>query len=228
MSATRVGRFGLMAIGLGVGAAVAAGPGIAGADAYDRNDFSISIDGHNLFTVGSAAAYSGTGSIAIADGANSVANAGTVSGDEFDSAFSQGSGADSYAGDGDFNRAVATGFASDAGAGGDGPLLGNGDIADAFGANTQAESGSWDGGAVGNNDIALAVDPSGGTGDTAWAGNGDFDLASVLGDNSSAYAGVDPSGTEVGSFDFAVVLGDVLNALDASGGNWLVDILPSL
>jgi hypothetical protein len=50
---------------------------------------------------------------------------------------------------------------------------------------------------------------------------GNTDIASVLGDASSATAG------GPGDYDLAAVFGDMLHAV-ASGGNGLVDILPSL
>ncbi|MBV9723121.1 MAG: hypothetical protein JO082_14550, partial [Mycobacterium sp.] len=53
------------------------------------------------------------------------------------------------------------------------------------------------------NDVALVVDPLGTTGSSAFAGGGNFDLAAVFGDGFN---------TELG----------------ATGGNYLVDILPAL
>jgi hypothetical protein len=71
----------------------------------------------------------------------------------------------------------------------------------------------------GNGDLASIID-TGSTGDTATA-SGNTDIASVLGDDSSATAG------GPGNYDLAAVFGDMLHAV-ASGGNGLVDILPSL
>ena len=68
----------------------------------------------------------------------------------------------------------------------------------------------------GNGDLASIIS----TGDTATA-SGNTDIASVLGDDSSVTAG------GPGNYDLAAVFGDMLHAV-ASGGNGLVDILPSL
>jgi len=98
-----IGRLGMFAVGLGVGAAMAATPGTASADpfdvtgaglaastaadslvgsaaaapaqAFDPTNFAVSIDGINLLEGGSATATSVFGGIAVADGANSSANA---------------------------------------------------------------------------------------------------------------------------------------------------------
>jgi hypothetical protein len=73
----------------------------------------------------------------------------------------------------------------------------------------------------GNGDLASIID-TGSTGDTATA-SGNTDIASVLGDDSSATAG----GPGNYDYDLAAVFGDMLHAV-ASGGNGLVDNLPSL
>ena len=76
-----------------------------------------------------------------------------------------------------------------------------------------------------------ALVDTGSANDTAEAGGvgpviGDNDIASVVGTGSTAFAGSDF--TTPGSFDLAaVVFGDMLNAT-ATGGNFLIDILPSL
>jgi hypothetical protein len=78
--ATRIGRLAGLAVGLGIGAAPAATPGVVSADPdplppFDPSDFAISVDGFTLFHEGTAIASSGFGDIAIADGAHSDASA---------------------------------------------------------------------------------------------------------------------------------------------------------
>jgi hypothetical protein len=220
MNARGLGRLGGLAVGLGIGAALAATPGTASAD-----DMQISIDGMDLFpTAGNTAtATSGMGDIAIAIG--------------------NGSTADAFGGTGDF--ALADGTNSDAGAGGTGPFgalgTGSNDSAIDIGNNTGTQNGAEAG--AGNNDIAIdfgnntgslngplagnlgnnafAIDVGNNTGNFLGPSAGTFDLASIFGNNDIAFAG------SPGNFDLAAVFGDMLNAT-ATGGNFLVDILPSL
>jgi len=60
----------------------------------------------------------------------------------------------------------------------------------------------------------------------ATAGNGSNDIDSVVGSDSSAFAGADSSAA--GNFDLAAVFADGLSSTTATGGNFLVDILPTL
>jgi hypothetical protein len=243
----RICRLGLLAVGLGLGAAAAATPGIAAADTSDLNDFAVSVDGITLFQEGSAYANSGTGDIAIAIGANSYANA--YYGD-LDSAIADGTGSYAFA-YGNYDTAIANGIDSAAGAiygnsdtaiasgtdswvetcGLSNSDLSNGDFGAAIGVNASAEAGSFSIGVPSDNDVAIVVDPdpAGAPYTNADAGNGDFDVASVFGNNSWAYAGVGtaPGLDSTGSDDFASVFGDLLGA-NASGGDFLADILPSL
>ncbi len=75
-NAQRIVRAGILAAGLGIGAAVASA-GTASADpfAFDPTNIALSIDGLNLIENGTAHAMSAFGDIAFADGAYSVANA---------------------------------------------------------------------------------------------------------------------------------------------------------
>src|SRR5277367_2471961 len=137
------GRLGLLAVGLGIGAALVTMPTTALADAStdwlssidnllvglsvsaaapSASDVQISIDGMDLLpTAGNTAiATSGTGDIAIAIGSGSIA--------------------DATGGTGDF--ALADGTNSDAGAGGTGPFGGDG---------------------IGSNDIAIDIGNNNGT-----------------------------------------------------------------
>jgi hypothetical protein len=200
---------GLLAVGLSIGAALAATPGVASADpssdpyslidqllgglsvpaqTTSALDMQVSIDGTDMFpTAGNTAtATSETGDIAIAIG----------------------NGADASA------------------------VGGTGDFAFADGANSLAEAG-WSGPSgfiplPGNDDIAVVV----GTGSTAAAGyNGNSDTALVFGDDSTADAGFCSATCGIGglfppgNFDFGAVFGDKLTEV-ASYGTGLFDIQP--
>jgi hypothetical protein len=84
---------------------------------------------------------------------------------------------------------------------------------------------------AGSGDLASVVN-TGSVTDTADAGGligkslGNFDIASVLGTESTATAGSDLIGP--GSFDLAAVVDEAAVNATATGGNFLVDILPSL
>lgn len=189
-----IGRLGLLAVGLGIGAAVAAMPPTASADTstdpfswiggLDLGDLSvpapaatldmqISIDGMDLLpTAGNTAtASSGMGDIAIAIGPLSFANANDGL---FDSAFADGSGSNAVAGlTGNFDSATAIGSGSNAVA-----SVGSLDSATADGTGSTAFA------VEGSADSATAN----GDGSTAMAENGSNDTASVFGTNSLAQA----------------------------------------
>lgn len=249
-NAKTIGRLGMLAIGLGIGAAVAATPGIASADsngldtaAFDPSaliadpasttipglDLAISIDGVSLFQSGSASAYSGTADIAIAYGNESTAVAGpTFDPGTFDYAFADGSDASAVAGIGNFNSATAIGSDSYGSAG-----AGTGDTAYADGTdtgayaqgtyhlgtvNTVATAGNYSyASAIGNNDLAVS---GAGVQDASSTVVSTGDIATIVGNSSDAYAGE-------GNYDFAGVLGDSLTST-AVGGNYLFDFAPSL
>jgi hypothetical protein len=247
--AKAIGRLGLLAVTLGIGAAVAATPGIATADstaldpaAFDPSpliadvasadsglNLAISIDGIPVIQEGSAYAYSGTDDIAIAFGDGSGAEAGdTQSPGTGDFAFADGTGAYANSGIGDYNSASAIGSGSEAIAG-----SGNGDSAYADGTGTTAiAGGEFTSGTPNTLDVA---------GNDMYAsafGNDDFaqagsdidgsatttavtgDIATIIGNSSDAYAGA-------GSYDFAGVLGEMLTST-ATGGNFMFDLMPSL
>jgi hypothetical protein len=209
-----IGRLGGLALGLGIGAAVAATPGVASADpsidpfssidqllgglavpAADPAqalDIQVSISGLDLFpTAGNTAiADAGPGSIAIAIGAGSFADTGTFG----DVAFADGAN----------STAETLG------------LVGGLDSALVFGANSTAEAG----GLIGSLDSALVF----GANSTAVAGGlaGGLDSALVFGANSTAEAG-NPAGSS-GFFDLAAAFGDMLHAI--ANGSGMIDILP--
>jgi hypothetical protein len=203
---------GVLAVGLGLGAALAAPAGIASAD-----DFQISIDGFDLFptTGNTATAISGLGDIAIAYGAGSHAIAEGGFGDFATAA----SGATAIAGDitpgatgNNFDFASATAFID----------IGSSDAI--------AAAGNVDGApdSIGSSfDSAIDVGGSGGSGTSAIAGdNGSFDSALVFGYNGEAHAGESSIAADPSNFDSASVLSGyhaptmvVGNEADAGGGS---------
>jgi hypothetical protein len=227
--AKAIGRLGGLAIGLGIGAAMAATPGVASADPlppFDPTNFAISFDGFTLFQTGTATATSGMGDFAIADGANSSAQAEGGFGD-----FASADGANSIAVAGEtltnntgnnFDFASVYGTSSLAGAGTGGSfdsasVVGNNSIAETgFGIeNTPANFANFDSASVfgdhsdaqaifGSNDLAFVSDPGGSLGSTAIAGGELFGLP--------------------GNFDLAGAVGDGL--LQNSIGDLVSHIAP--
>ena len=113
----------------------------------------------------------------------------------------------SYAIGGNGNYASASTFGDETGTN-IGALagFGNNDIASIAGGTSSATAGGGYDGPLSNYDIASVFDPTGTVGSYADAGG-----------NATA-----------GDYDFAAVFGDALNAITATGGNFLTDILPSL
>jgi hypothetical protein len=204
MKSTRaLTRLGMLAVGLGIGGAVAATPGIASAessfdwlsavdsfltsgalpaaDSTPELNLAISFDGMSLFQSGTAYAESGpNGDIAIANGAGSTAYA---------------FGNNNYASvDGTDSHAIAGGY-SDTLAGGS-----SDNTAFVFGDNSTGFAGTTD-----------ASNP------------GTFNYSIIFGDNNQAFAGGDATGS--GSYDGAYVEGDNLGTAQAQGGDYLADIL---
>jgi hypothetical protein len=205
---------GTLAVGLGIGSAAAISPGIASADpsAFDFNDIAISFDGYSLLNTGTATANSGTHgefNFAFADGAGADA---TATGGTGDVAEAEGIDASAVASDGNYDTAVD---------------IGNNN--DPFNDGAYAGANEFLFGGPGNNDLALVL------GDNSFAGAGgvggpleptvagDNDIAAVFGTGSDAFAGANDFGA--GNFDLATAFGDGLNP-DATGANYLVDILP--
>jgi hypothetical protein len=197
VNARSIARLGVLAVGLGIGAAAASMPGSASADsstdwlssldsllvgAFPAADTSglnmaVSIDGVTLIQDGTAHAYSGTnGDIAMATGAGDTAYA---------------YGTNNYA-----------------------DVLGTNDTGISGGTSDAAASGSTGDTAFidGNNDYAFA----GGT-------NGVDDGAEIFGSNDAAEAGSSAAGN--GSYDVAYVEGSNLGNANATGASYLVDIL---
>ena len=198
-----LGRLGLLAVGLGIGAALASTPGVASgdsstdwwssidqllgglsvpaADPAQALDMQISIGGTLLFPYvdNTAFAQAGPGDIAIAIGNNSFASAQNGA---FDFAFADGTNSFAEAEIGNFNVAVADGADSAAKAGFD------------------AEP------------IPGFLSPT------------SFDAALVFGADSTAFAGFEGIDNNVGFFDLAAAFGDNLLA-QAIVAPFLVDIV---
>jgi hypothetical protein len=207
-----IGRLSMLAVGLGIGAAVAATPGIASA----TSDFDISIDGIDVFNGGgSATAESGMGDVAIAFGPNSQAISEGGWGD-FASAFSTGnSGAIAIAGSqavdasgNDFDYASAVGNNATAMAGY--PFVADG-LPSAIPSSFDSAS---DFGGDGTNGISVAL-----------AGlNGSFDSANAIGETGGATAGLSPNADDPANFDHATYFGNLfldtreIGAAYAGGG----------
>lgn len=240
VNAHRIGRLSMLAVGIGVGAAVAATPGIAAADpldlatagqtvadalvgtagatpdvsAFDPNNYAFSIDGIS-FHVGDATASSGLGGIAFADGVGSSANAAGF----LDIATAEGVG----------STAITTGAIDLAGAVGNdshaAALLGPVDEAFANGADATAEAGGGTAAAPGYVDAAFAhgadssalagffgADPTGGSVDLASASDGFTALA-----NSGPFdVVIEPVSAAAG----ADVFGEALTALLSGSAGW--------
>jgi hypothetical protein len=206
--ANRIRRIGGLAVGLGIGTAVATMPWVASADPFlppfDPNNFALSIDGMTLFQTGSAHASSGFGDFAFADGANSDASA---------------------IGFGDV--AEAQGPNSLAEAGGSVDSHSNFDFASADGSSSVASA------IVGSNDTATAIGNSSGA---HAGGGGNFDTANAFGENVGATAGIGATGNPA-NFDFASAVGNLdITSSDtfasAIGGNndlaFVIDPFPAI
>jgi hypothetical protein len=222
-----IARLGMLAVGLGVGAAMAHSP-VASADVSadwlssidtllgggalpapsSGLDLAISFDGYSLFQAGNAFAYTFTGdySLAIADGDGSVANAGGTLG----SAFADGTNAAAYAtgGTGDYALADGTNALADAGG-----LLNdtgaNYDTAIDIGNNDLPLEGFDNGAYAGNSDLIGATDGGTGSYDTAIdVGNNTSDGSLGGADGSFAGAGGLAGGSGDGNNDTAIDIGN--------------------
>jgi hypothetical protein len=223
VNARRVGRLGILAVGLGIGAAVASTPGIASADtpadpfsfssinlgdlfpAADAApssplDLDISVDGHTLLDLGTTAtATSGTGDIAIAFGADSTATA--------------------EGGFGDYALATAADTEAVAGDAATGATGNNFDFASASGVDSEAVAGDTELPDTTGSSFDYASANSGNAtptlGAEALAGlDGSGDSASAVGQGAFAVAGVSDTATPA-NFDSASVLANVNTPTDA-------------
>ena len=222
----RVARLGMLAIGLGVGAAVACTPGLASADTLD---FQISIDGQDLFpttdNLATASTEAGSlGNIAIAFGDGAQASTGDGTG-QF--AFANGTNAVAATG-GNNDTAIDIGNNSGSGefalAG-----TGNNDFSFVDADNSSAYSGGdlLDPNLPGNNDVAIVLDPFGAGGDNVVSGidglnTGNFDLGAILFIDNAGNTGA--SGADY-LYDIMTALGTESNSLAAASTAWWADLL---
>ena len=210
----------MLAVGLGIGAALVPSPGIASADsssdwltsidgllagtalpaASSGLNLAVSFDGYSLLQEGSATAYTtaGQGGLAIAEGSGAYASAGGGIGDY---ALADGTNAFAIAGGepGDtganYDTAIDIGNNDMPSTGGrDGAYSGNSDLGGGSGTgayNTAIDIGNNTNGASGGgNEGAFA----GGGGLGGVAGGGNNDTAIDFGNNSGLYDGVDAVG----------------------------------
>jgi hypothetical protein len=241
-SATAEGGTGDYALADGAGAIAAAG-GIAGSTG---NDFDSAIDiGANATGSQFDGAYAGEGQL--------VANAGSPGSGSgsYDTAIEIGNNAS-----GTFDNGAHAGAGGLVGLGDDGNhdvAIDIGNNSNGSGQGADAVGGDYNSASyLGNIDV-----PDGSNGHFAYAGFGDGNIANVVGDNSYAASGggfdpavvgnddiatvFDPFGTlgstavsgegfdVPGSFDLAAVFGDGYDTFPlATGGNFLVEILPTL
>jgi hypothetical protein len=219
-----IARLAMLAVGLGIGGALASTPGIAAADSSDwlssidsllsgsavpaaatsDLNLAISFDGATLFQEGTAEAYTGSGGdIAIANGAGSVADAyGTNNYADVDGTDSTavaggvGSSNDTAFVFGDNSYAFAGGTAENPGTFDYSVIFGNDDTALSGG--DAAGAGSYDGSYVEGNDLGVA-----------HAQGSDYlaDILKFYGDSSSS--------TAAAAADSSSHLTDLLSAFDA-------------
>lgn len=233
VSARSWARFGMLAVGLGVGATLGATPGIASADGLD---FQISFDGYDLFpTVGnSATATSDMGDFAIAFGNGASATAINGLGNF---AFADGTNAAALVGGGNSDTAIDIGNNSGlipidadssigplalAGAGNDdlAVVIGNESVATASGDILQSGYDS-------SNDIAFVFNPFGAGGDVVNAGvngfdPGNYDIGGVLFDNGIINTGA--SGADY-LYDIVTPFATEMNAAAAVGAEWWAELM---
>jgi hypothetical protein len=212
MDARRLGRLGIFAVGLGIGAAVASTPGIASADsatdeiasvlaaidpfgaaAAAPTNVDISFDGFDLFNGGGSAVATttpGDFDFAIAEGANAHAIA---TGGFFDYASADGTNAYAVAGGGaGTNFDSATDIGNNTTFGTDGAFAegGSGNTAIDLGNNAGTGDGAFAGsggleGVTGNNDEALVFGNLTGAGSGSFAVDGHNDAASLFGSTTA-------------------------------------------
>jgi len=239
VDARGLGRLGMLAVGLGIGAAVAHSP-VAVADsssdwlasvdsllgglsvpaetASSGLDIQISVDGTDLFstTDNTATATSGQGDIAIAIGDGASANANGGSGDF---AFADGSDASANAGgvstDTGANNDTAIDIGTNSGSD-NGAYAGNADLI----GNTEAGAGTGSGDTaidIGNNNGLFDGSIAGAGGLFGGGGNGDNDTAIDFGNNTGTDGGADAYD---GNRNYASESGTTTSAgAEAGGGN---------
>jgi hypothetical protein len=245
----RIGRLGLLAVGVGIGAAVAQTP-IASADSSadwlssidslaggalpaapsSGLDLAISFDGYSLFSEGSAVANTGAAGngnfdFAIASGADTYASAQGGFGDY---ALADGTEADAYSGGGIGDYALADGDLAYAEAGGG--TGANYDSAIDIGNNDPHTTGVSDGAYAGDADLVSSTSGDTGSYDTAIdIGNNTNDAATGVGGDDGAFAGAGGlflNNVGNGDHDTAIDVGNNSGAFDstlalAGNGNYV-------
>ena len=216
-----IARLGVLAVGLGIGAAVASSPGIASADSstdwcsdlfgasavpiFSTSDpnLAISFDGYSLLQDGTATATSGTGDFAIASGYGAEASAFGGFGDVAEASGTDAAAAAGGASGDTFDTAVDIG--DNANGSPDAPFV-PGDYV----------LGAYAGDGVGSSDTAIAL----GNNDFDIAGVGSNDSASVLANDSFVNAGGDLTNASLtGNHDVATVF-DILPGSFADYGSF--------
>ena len=203
MKSTRaLTRLGLLAVGLGVGAAFASMPAIASADT--SSDWLSAVDS---FLSSAAPAADTTPALNLAISMDGVSvpvrrRLPPYSGSSGDIAIANGAGASAYA-FGTDNYASVDGTDSSAVAGGY-------DAAQASGSTDDTAF------AFGNNDLSYA-------GGDGASDPGTFDYAVIFGNDNTALSGGDAAGA--GSYDGAYVEGNDLGTAQVQGSDYLADIL---
>ncbi|UMB68208.1 hypothetical protein [Mycobacterium paraterrae] len=225
MSARGFAQLGMFALGMGIGAAVAAAPALA-----DGLDYQISIDGYDLFptTGNTATATSGMGDLAIAFGDGSNATAQTGLGNF---SFADGTNAIALTGGGDYNTAIDIG---DNNLTGDQPqfaLAGAGSHDFAFiDANDSEATASGDilqSGYDSSNNTAIVFDPFGTGNDIVNTGvngfhAGNYDFGAILFDDNIVNQGA--SGADY-LYDIVTTLGTETNAAAATAADWWAELM---
>ena len=241
-SATAEGGTGNYALASGTNAEAAAG----GAAGSTGNDFNSAVDiGNNATAVSDHdynGAYAGAGSLIPDEGGHGsgsyntaidIGNNGT--GASQVGAHAGSGGLEGLGDDGNHDVAIDFGNNSNGFAEGAVAVGGNNDVASYLGnATSDGSNGHWAYSGFGDNDIASVIannsDATAGGGfDPAVVGNNDiatvFDPFGTLGSTAVAGEGFDIPG----NFDLAAVFGDGFDTFPgATGGNFLVEILPSL
>jgi hypothetical protein len=227
-------RLGTIAVGLGIGAAVAHSP-VAAADtstdwlsaidsllaggafpalSMPALDYQISFDGYDLFpTTGNlATASTAVGSfglaIAVGDGADASANSG-IGNVAIDIGNNTGTGGETIADEGNGNVAIDIG---------DNSGVANGVVADDGNGNFAIDVGNNSGVSDqvfaddGNNNVAIGLGNNSGTSDAVFADEGN-------GNTAIAMAGNDSASADDGNGNFAEAIGPAGSSATAFGGN---------
>jgi hypothetical protein len=234
-TANAVGGTGDYALADGTNALANAGdsaPGATGAN------FDSAIDiGNNDPTTGGAYAGAsdliggtdgGTGSYDTAIDIGNITNDTPLGIGSYDGAFAGAGGLVGLSGNGDHDTAINFGNLEGTE---NGPAAVGGDFDTATASGNEVGNGLGAFAGLGNGDLASMV---GGTGEADAGGQfgtdllGNYDISTVFDTGTFSYADAGASATDPGNFDLAGAFGPDLSSTMATGGNYLVDIMPSL